>query len=84
MEIKILIHALTELAKEYPNATVYFGHKDGSGASDKDPLYLIGEYIDTKNAECRAFCLGERKEITRNLEDPALYDFDSDTAFFPL
>ena len=81
MEIKKLIYALTELAKTYPEAVVYFGHKDGSGASDTDPLYLIGEFTDKDGADTRAFCLGERKEITGDLEDPALYDFDAETAY---
>lgn len=82
MNIKILIAALTELAKTYPNATVYIGHKDGSGSQDTEARYLLGEYVDSNSINHRAFCLGERLEITKDIDDPALYDFDSDTAYY--
>ena len=79
MNIKILIKALTELAAKYPDATVYFGRKDGS--APEELIYLLGEYVDSKLCNHRAFCLGERLEVTRDLDDEAIYDFDTDTAY---
>ena len=84
MNIKNLIYALSELVKTYPNATVYIGHKDGSGSQDPEARYLVGEYVDSNLVNNRAFCLGERMEITKDIDDPAIYDFDSDTAYYPL
>lgn len=84
MNLKKLAAKLTELAAKCPDDTiVYFGHKDGSGCTDPDCLYLIGEGSVEEDGiypvNARLFCLGGRANDKGEFDDtPVDYDAGED------
>lgn len=83
MNLKKLAEMLTALAEKSPeNTTVYFGHRDGSGCTDPDCRFMLGEATVDENGvptNTRLFCIGCSCEVTGDFEDDTPFEFDHET-----